>query len=109
MANNEENTTSVNLKTYNHRISSLFQAYVTHSITKDELIEGLRKIETFHRNTIQDTDPNKSMWFKFNEDDTVVTTIDDLAKDLSNSNREFTMEHLKESLNLEGELFIYYS
>ena len=50
------------------------------------------------------------MWFKFSQDDSLATTIEDLQKDLANSrNADFTKERMREAINLENELFIYYS
>ena len=73
----------------------------------DQLITELRTIEGYHRRL---TDTSKDLWFKFSNDDTLITTIEDLDKDLSStSNREFAMERLRESISLENELLIYYS
>jgi arsenate reductase-like glutaredoxin family protein len=95
-----------NLTQYNHRASVLFQNYLTHNLSLNELIKGLQKIENMHRLTVSE---EGSLWFKFSIDDTLVTSIDDLQKDLSNANSEFTLERIGEGISLENELFIYYS
>jgi hypothetical protein len=95
-----------NLNHFNHRISLLFQGHITGNLTLEELIKGLKGIEVMHRKSVQE---NGSLWFKFSEDDTMATTIVDLEKDLSDRNREFTLERIRESISLENELSIYYS
>lgn len=62
-----------------------------------------------HKQTHDNKNSEKTIWFKFSEDDTLVTTIDDLEKDLSSTNRDFTIERIKEALNFDQELFINYS
>lgn len=96
-----------NVSQYHHRISILFQSYLTGDLELDLLITELRKIEDYHRGL---THTSKDLWFKFSQDDTLITTIDDLKKDLSSpSNRKFTLERIKESISLENELLIHYT
>ena len=95
-----------NLNHFNHRISLLFQGHITGNLTLDELITGLKVIETMHRKSEQE---NGSLWFRFSSDDTLATTIEELEKDLSDKNRDFTSERIRESISLENELSIYYS
>ena len=95
-----------NITKYHHRTSLLFQSYLTQDLNLDELIQELRKIESLHRQTVSE---EGSLWFKFSTDDTLVTSIDDLEKDLSNGNREFTLERIGEGISLENEFLIYYS
>lgn len=66
-------------------------------------------MEAAYTQTLKDRNSESSLWFKFSDDDTLVTTIDDLERDLSNSNRDFTLERIKEVINLDQELFIHYS
>ena len=95
-----------NLNHYNHRISVSFNNYLLEQITLEQLIQQLQRIEA----QIKQANPKGSLWFKFSQDDTLATTIEDLQKDLSDAkNREFTMEGMREAINLENELFIYYS
>jgi len=95
-----------NLNHYNHRVSVSFNSYLQGHITLDQLIQQLQRIEAQLR---QDKSQG-SIWFKFSQDDSLATTIEDLQKDLSNAkNRELTLERMREAINLENELFIYYS
>lgn len=96
-----------NVNQYHHRISVLFQSYLAGNLEMENLITELRKIETYHR---QQTKTSKDLWFQFSKDDTFVTTIDDLEKDLSSAkNKEYILERIGEGISLENELFIYYS
>lgn len=96
-----------NVNQYHHRISILFQSYLAGNLELENLIIELRKIESYHR---QLTNTSKDMWFKFSLDDTLITTIEDLDRDLSSSsNKELALERLRESISLENELLIYYS
>lgn len=97
------------LNFFNHKVSILFNDYLQNEVGLDQFIHKLRMIEAWYKQTIEDEKSDKSMWFKFAEDDSVVTTIDDLERDLSNANREFTLERMRESINLEQQLFIHYS
>lgn len=96
-----------NVSQYHHRISILFQSYLAGDLELDLLITELRKIEDYHRGL---TNTSKDLWFQFSQDDTLITTIEDLKKDLSSpSNRKFTLERIKESISLENELLIHYT
>lgn len=96
-----------NVNQYHHRISILFQSFLAGNLELDQLIMELSNIEDRHR---QVTNTSGDMWFKFSQDDTLITTIEDLNRDLSSSsNREFALERLRESISLENELIIYYS
>ena len=97
------------LKYFNHRDSILFNDYIQDQVGLDQFIHKLRMIEAWHKQTIQDESSDKSIWFRFAHDDTQVTSIDDLQRDLLNSNRKFTLERMREAINLEQELFIQYS
>ncbi len=94
---------------YNHRISILFNEYLQNRLDLNEFIEKLRVVEKQYEQTLDFKNPENSIWFKFSDDDTLVTTIDDLKRDLSNSNRNFTLERMREAINLDNELFIHYS
>ncbi len=97
------------LKYFNHRVSILFSDYIHNKVDLDQFIHKLRMVEAWCKQTLKDDTFQNSLWFKFAEDDTVVTTIDDLERDLSNTNREFTLERMREAINLGEELFIHYS
>ena len=99
----------MNPNQYSHRISILFNDYLQGHLELKELIQKLRAIEFLHKQNQKDTKSENTLWFKFSEDDSLVTTIDDLQKDLSNHNREFTLERIREALNVDQELLIYYS
>lgn len=94
---------------YSHRISILFNEYLKGHLELEELIERLRVIEALHMQSHNDNKSESTLWFRFSKDDTLVTTIDDLEKDLSNKNREYTLEKIREALNVDQELTIYYS
>lgn len=94
---------------YSHRISILFNEYLRGQLELEELIDRLRAIEALHKQGYNDNKSESTLWFKFSKDDTLVTTIDDLEKDLSNKNREYTLERIREALNVDQELSIHYS
>ncbi len=94
---------------YSHRISILFNEYIQGQLNTNQLIQKLRVIEAKYKENVKDVNSPNAIWFKFSQDDTLVTTIDDLAKDLSDDNRDFTLERIREALNLDQELFVHYS
>ena len=95
-----------NLNHYNHRVSVSFNSYLQGHITLDQLIQQLQLVES----QLRQDKTEASLWFKFSQDDSLATTIPDLQKDLSDAkNREFTLERMRDAINLENELFIYYS
>ena len=95
-----------NLNYYNHRVSVSFNSYLQGHINLDQLIQQLQRVEA----QLRKDKSQGSLWFKFSQDDSLATTISDLQKDLSDSkNRFFTLERMKEAINLENELFIYFS
>lgn len=98
-----------NLNQYNHRVSILFNDYLQGVIDLEKFIQKLRTVEDMHKHTIDGNTQKNSMWFKFSDDDTLGTTIDDLKRDLSDTNRDFTLERMREAINLEEELFIHFS
>lgn len=96
-----------NLIQYNYGISNLFFMYLNGDISKVELIESLKRVERRHKAEVGITG---EFIFKFSDDDTLSTTINDLDRDLDNAkNRDFTMERMKDAISLNGELLIYYS
>jgi hypothetical protein len=99
-----------------HRFSceNLFFKYLKKQITFEELISNLKDIEyTIIRNRINEGLPivGFNLWFKFGNDDTLVTTISDIEKDLCNSNRELRLEEFELVIGLDpnNELRIYFS
>ena len=95
-----------NLNFYNHKVSVSFNDYLQGQISLDKLVQQLQGVE----NQLKQYNSQSSLWFKFSHDDSMATTIADLQKDLSDTrNREFTLERMREAINLENELFIYYS
>lgn len=85
----------MNPNQYCHRISILFNDYLQGHLDLKDLIQKLRAIEDLHKQNQKDVKSENTLWFKFSKDDSLVTTIDDLQKDLSNHNREFTLERLE--------------
>lgn len=95
-----------NINHYNHRVSVSFNSYIQEQITLGQLVQELRRVES----QLKQNNSQGSLWFKFSQDDSLATTIPDLQKDLTDAkNREFTLERMREAINLENELFIYYS
>ena len=77
----------------------------------ENLIKGLRRVETLARNENEGT-VSGDLWFKFSSDDTLATTIRDIEKDLSfpsHNNYKFLIERIEGAIDLNGELFVYYS
>ena len=72
----------------------------------NEFIQKLRSVETMHKRAINSRATEDAMWFKFSEDDTLATTIDELQRDLSNSNRDLILERIREALTADNKLFI---
>ncbi|WP_324719896.1 hypothetical protein [Salinimicrobium sp. HB62] len=99
----------MNPNQYSHRISILFNDYLQGQLDLKDLIQKLRAIEALHKQNQKGIKSENTLWFKFSKDDSLVTTIDDLQKDLSNHNREFTLERIREALNVDQELSIHYS
>jgi hypothetical protein len=81
----------------------------------ENLIEKLNGIENYHREEIECTDDELGLWFKFGNDNTLVSTIDDIRIDLSNpianDNRKLLIDKMKMIINLKSdtELIIYFS
>ena len=97
------------LNQYSHRVSILFNDYLQNRLDLDGFIQKLRALEDLYRQNLKNDTQESFMWFKFSDDDTLVTTIGDLERDLSSSNRDFTLERMREAINLDNELFIHYS
>jgi|GEM_PF-6799532 hypothetical protein len=99
----------MNPNQHSHRISILLNDYLQGHLNLEDLIQKLRAIEALHKQTQKAIKSERTLWFRFSKDDSLVTTIDDLQKDLSNHNREFTLERIREALNVDQELSIHYS
>ena len=99
----------INPNRYSHRISILFNNYLQGRLGLEEFIQKLRNIEAMHKGNLGDNNPEHPMWFKFSKDDSLVTTIDDLETDLSNNNRDFILQRMREAIDVEQELFVHYS
>ncbi|UJH90941.1 hypothetical protein LZ575_19975 [Antarcticibacterium sp. 1MA-6-2] len=87
----------------------MFNDYLQGQLELTEFIERLRTIEDMHKQAVNDTDSDSGLWFKFSEDDTIVSTINDLERDLADSNRNYTLKRMREALNLDQELSVHYS
>ncbi|MCC8360280.1 hypothetical protein [Salinimicrobium sediminilitoris] len=99
----------INPNQYSHRVSILFNEHVQGQLELEEFIQKLREMETKHKQILKDNSSESGFWFKFSDDDTLATSIDDLERDLTNSNREFTLERMKEVINTDQELVVHYS
>ena len=79
----------------------------------DKLLTRLRKVENHAKETLKGD--NKELWFKFGEDDTLVTTIAEIEIMLSSNykaNKEFLIEQFErvtKDIHPENELLAYYS
>jgi hypothetical protein len=76
----------------------------------DNLIKGLKRVEQLAKN---EGTVSGDLWFKFSFDDTLATTIRDIETDLSlpasHGNHKFLIERIKEAVDLNGTLEVYYS
>jgi hypothetical protein len=78
----------------------------------EKLIEGLKRVEYLIKNAGYGTDSG-SICFKFSDDDTLITTVDDLINDLSlpasHSNHKLMVEKITNAVDLNGELKVFFS
>ncbi len=75
-------------------------------------VDSLLNDECLTDKEILDITFSKRFWFKFGESDTLVTTIEDLERDLSSrTNKDFRIEsfELISGLNSKDELQVYFS
>lgn len=101
-----------NLIEYRFSCENLFFKYLKKQITLEELVLGLRLVESIVRNELNDIDKtDKGLWFRFGKYDILATTISDVEKDLANSNRQFRLEEMERVIGLDpnNELEIYFS
>lgn len=112
-----------NLIEYRFSCELLFFKYLKNQISTKELIDGLKAVEKrVIRDHIERTEVDLDMsieeinecglWFKFGKDDTLVTTISDIEREVGNLNhRDFRMEAFERvvGLNPDNELEIYFS
>ncbi len=96
---------------YRYKVESLFFNYLKER-DLDFLIKKLYEIETLIENTFEDFG-NKGLWFKFFESDTAATTIGNINADLylpeNHPNHRLMIEILKDAIDLNGEIKIYFS
>jgi hypothetical protein len=89
-------------------IYNLFEKFITKKISSDELIEELRYIEIEEMSMIENV-TDESLWFKFSTDDSLATTINDLAKDLTDiKNASLRIEQIEYAL-LNKSLRVFFS
>jgi len=74
------------------------------------LIKGLKRVEYLAKN---EGTVSGGLWFKFSSDDTLATTIRDIETDLSlpasHGNYKFLIERIKQAVDLNGTLQVFYS
>ena len=96
---------------YRYKVEELFFKYLKEG-DLDLLIKKLYEIETLIENTFDDFG-NKSLWFKFFDNDTLATTIGNIKGDLSlpsnHPNHRLMIENLSFAIELKKELEIYFS
>ena len=74
--------------------TDIFIKYNNGDYTDEMLIAELRKIEDIVKSDTGDN--SKDIWFKFFDDDALVTLISDIKRDLvSPTNRDFIKEYIK--------------
>lgn len=100
-----------NLIEYRYSCEVNFYNYLqTRDLNK--LIEGLSRVEYLMKSAGHGTESG-SICFKFSDDDTLITTKDDLIKDLSlpasHSNHKLLIEKITDACDLNGEMKVYFS
>jgi len=92
---------------YNPSVLNLFADFLAGKTTERKLKDELYLIEM----EIADYNPltGKSVWFKFSDDDTLATTIENLYQDLFNKNEEFTRERMQFVIDNPKQFKIHYS
>jgi hypothetical protein len=98
-----------NLIQYVYSCEVNFYNYLqSQNLTK--LIEGLSRVQILASNELKS---KGDIWFKFSEDDTLATTIRDIERDLSlpsiHNNHKFLIERIKDAIDLNGSLQVFYS
>lgn len=96
---------------YNDRVLRLFSNFLKNKITLKVMIEGLKDVEDYHKEWVQEPRKTRAIWFRFYTDDTLATTIDEIYTDLKNpegKNYSSMIENLKIACK-DTELEIYYS
>lgn len=96
-----------------YKCENLFYLYNQKSIGVFDLIKGLKEAEEVMRKKHPEVEDG-GLWFKFGEDDTMATTIQNLKQDLnlshSDPNRMFIEEKIGMLVDdLECKLLVYYS
>ena len=80
-----------------------------HGHTKESLLKSeLKQIEK--RESVNNKNEDKELWFKFGSDDCLATTIDELIGDLNgNVNKSFRQDQILSILGVNSELEVYFS
>jgi hypothetical protein len=100
---------------YSSKVENLFRDYLKCNINKQTLIEKLYEIEQYHQESIDETNLDNGIWFRFGKDDKLCTTIANLDIDLlDGKNKAFTEQRMIDCLSLDcyekgTDLQIYYS
>ena len=90
-----------NYKKYRSTVLNLFADFLAGKIKDLYLIE----MEIANYNPLT----KKSVWFKFSDDDTLATTIENLYQDLFSKNEEFTRERMQFAIDNPKQFKIHYS
>jgi len=96
-----------NYKKYRSAVLNLFADFLAGKTTERKLKDELYLIEMEIANYNPLT--GKSVWFKFSDDDTLATTIENLYQDLFSKNEEFTRERMQFAIDNPKQLQIYFS
>ena len=92
-----------NFKKYRTTVLNLFADFLAGKINKTELLFALGDIEL-------EMQGKKELWFKFSDDDTLTTTIQDLNIDIySRVNGEYIRERMQFAIDNPKQFKIHYS
>ncbi len=95
-----------NYKKYRSTVINLFQSFLAEKINKKEFVSELYKIEM----ELGGNEIDNDLWFRFSDDDTLITTVCNLDIDLEGSkNEKYVREQMQIAINNPKELKIYYS
>jgi len=96
-----------NYKSYRPKVINLFQSFLAGKINEQELLTTLTAIERNLKNGVIYT--QKTLWFKFYQNDTMATDILNIRRWLYDFNRESILEDFKIAVENPKGLQIYYS
>ena len=95
-----------NFKKYRSTVLNLFADFLAGKTTERKIKDlYLIEMEIANYNPLT----KKSVWFKFSDDDTLATTIENLYQDLFSKNEEFTRERMQFAIDNPKQFKIHYS